>query len=230
MSKLCYCCGELFDKGHSLKCKAMNRQCFICQRVCHLSKQCRNSGTKQVVLFKKKEVRTLKGAWPKNNGLNSNQDASQPWNSPSTTLSVRRNLNSSSILCVLHPLLTIIVSGQNLLIKCDHSQKQSHLIRAYFLKIYKSLESKLSNAWKLVWIKSRERRYWLRNWKTNSTTREPRTELWRRKSVKWTQKSINWKQLFNLLQIVLRLKSVSCILFSYRHRYSAFKLLNRRKA
>ena len=117
--------------------------------------------------FWKKEVRTLKGAWPKNNGLNSNQDASQPWNSPSTTLSVRRNLNSSSILCVLHPLLTIIVSGQNLLIKCDHSQKQSHLIRAYFLKIYKSLESKLSNAWKLVWIKNSQRRYWLRNWKTN---------------------------------------------------------------
>ena len=125
--------------------------------------------------FCKKEVRTLER--DQNDGLNSNQDASQPWNSPSTTLSVRRNLNSSSILCVLHPLLTIIVRGQNLLIKCDHSQKQSHLIRAYFLRFYKSLESKLSNAWKLVRINSSERRYRLRNWKTNSTTREPRTKL-----------------------------------------------------
>ena len=130
MSKLCYCCDELFHKGHFLKCSAMNRQCFICQRVGHLSKQCMNSGTKQVVLFVKRKSEHLK-----DNGLNSNQDASHPWNSPSTTLSVRRNLNSSSIFCVLHPLLTIIVRGQKLLIKCDHSQKQSHLIRAYFLRI-----------------------------------------------------------------------------------------------
>ena len=125
----------------------MNRQCFICQRVGHLSKQCRNSGTKQVVLFVKRKSEHLNVT--KNDGLNSNQDASHPWNSPSTTLSVRRNLNSSSILCVLHTLLTIIVRGQNLLKKCDHSQKTISL---------KSLESKLSNAWKLVRIKSSERR------------------------------------------------------------------------
>ena len=34
--------------------KAINRQCFTCQRFGHFSKRCRNSGTKQVVVFVKR--------------------------------------------------------------------------------------------------------------------------------------------------------------------------------
>ena len=43
---------------------------------------------------------------------------------------------------------------------------------------------------KLLRMKSSERRYRLRAWKTKSTTHAPKIKLWRKNLEKWTQKSM----------------------------------------
>lgn len=54
----CYRCGDIFYKGHLTKCKALSRRCFKCQKIGHLSTQCRNSciGTVNVMVVKKKST------------------------------------------------------------------------------------------------------------------------------------------------------------------------------
>ena len=43
VNRNCYRCGEKFYRGHLGICKAMNRSCFNCNKVGHLSKVCKSS-------------------------------------------------------------------------------------------------------------------------------------------------------------------------------------------
>lgn len=66
----CYLCGELFYKGCKTKCKAMSMHCFTCQKIGHLSTQCRSScvRTVNVMVVKRKSTHRKKSVaksnWP----------------------------------------------------------------------------------------------------------------------------------------------------------------------
>lgn len=66
----CYLCGELFYKGCKTKCKAMSMRCFTCQKIGHLSTQCKSSciRTVNVMVVKRKSTHRKKSVaksnWP----------------------------------------------------------------------------------------------------------------------------------------------------------------------
>ena len=45
-SQECYKCGDVYTRGHTKKCKAIDKTCFICGKDGHLSKVCRSKEIK----------------------------------------------------------------------------------------------------------------------------------------------------------------------------------------
>ena len=222
-NSLCYRCGELFDKGHLLKCKAINRQCFTCQRVGHLSKQCRNSGTKHVIVFVKRKSEHKKERDQKRwTEFKSRRESAMefPFYNVESRTEFEFAVNS---LCPSSP--------------ANHDRKRTKLtekVRSFTKTILsqqehlKSLEDKLSNAWKTSKDEKQRKKVQVEGLEDKLNDARTKNKALEKKIGKLDAEIYELKT--DLQSIVDRLRVKACQLnfIQLAPRYPAFQLLYRR--